>query len=129
MGSPKGEPDIYPEIVYRRGADAVRWLERAFGFTTTVQVPGPDGAPLHAELCLGDSTVMLNLGDDQSASDHPSQAISVRVGDPDEAFARASAAGAVVVQAPVTTHYGARSCWLRDPESFLWGFSTYRPVK
>ena len=37
--------------------------------------------------------------------------------------------GAVVVQAPVTTHYGARSCWVRDPENFLWGFSTYRPVK
>ena len=37
--------DIYPEIVYRRSADAVRWLARAFGFTTTVQVPGPDGGP------------------------------------------------------------------------------------
>ena len=129
MGSPEGEPDIYPEIVYRRGADAVSWLAGVFGFTATVQIPGPGGAPLHAEMRLGDSTIMLNLGGDQPSSDHPSQAISVRVDDPDEVFSSASAGGAVVVQSPVTTHYGARSCWLRDPEGFLWGFSTYRPMQ
>ena len=43
MGSPEGEPNIFPEIVYRRGVEAVSWLARAFGFTPTVQVPGPDG--------------------------------------------------------------------------------------
>ena len=74
----KASPRSYPEIVYRRGADAVSWLERAFGFTATVQVPGPDGEPLHAEMRLGDSTIMLNLGGAQAAG--PTQAISVRVG-------------------------------------------------
>jgi uncharacterized glyoxalase superfamily protein PhnB len=126
MGSPEGEPNVYPEVVYRRGAEAVDWLSRAFGLTPTVQVAGPDGKPLHAEMCLGDSTIMLNLGN--GSKDGPGQAISVRVDDPDAVFARAAGQGAVVVQAPVTTHYGARSCWLRDPEGFLWGFSTYRPV-
>jgi uncharacterized glyoxalase superfamily protein PhnB len=125
MGSPEGEPNIYPEIVYRRGAEAVSWLERAFGLTPAVQVPGPDGRPLHAEMRCGDSTVMLNLGNGQA--DGPGQAISVRVDDPDALYARATGEGAAVVQEPVTTHYGARSCWVRDPEGFLWGFSTYRP--
>jgi uncharacterized glyoxalase superfamily protein PhnB len=127
MGSPEGEPNIYPELVYRRGADAVRWLAEAFGFRASLQVPGPDGALLHVEMRLGDSTIMLNLGDESSSGAQPNQAISVRVDNPDELFARARAEGAVVVQAPVTTHFDARSCWLRDPESFLWGFSTYRP--
>jgi uncharacterized glyoxalase superfamily protein PhnB len=125
MGSPEGEPNIYPEIVYRRGAEAVSWLERAFGLTPAVQVPGPGGGPLHAEMRCGDSTVMLNLGNGQA--DGPGQAISVRVDDPDALYARATGEGAAVVQEPVTTHYGARSCWVRDPEGFLWGFSTYRP--
>src|SRR5262245_25513854 len=125
MGSPDGEPTIFPELVYRGGSDAVIWLERAFGFTATVQVPGPDGTPRHAEMRLGDSTIMLNLGGAQANG--AAQAVSVRVDDPDELFARARAQGAVPVQAPVTTHYGARSCWVRDPEDFLWGFSTYRP--
>src|SRR5688572_32286940 len=61
MGSPDGEPTIFPELVYRNGSDAVTWLERAFGFKATVQAPGPDGKPLHAEMRLGDSTIMLNL--------------------------------------------------------------------
>ena len=126
MGSPEGEPNVFPELVYRTGAGAVNWLAHAFGFTPAVQVPGPDGKPLHAEMRLGDSTMMLNLG--ETSGDQPRQAISVRVDDPDAFFARASAAGAVVVRAPETTHYGARSCWLRDPENFLWGFSTYRPA-
>jgi uncharacterized glyoxalase superfamily protein PhnB len=69
--------------------------------------------------------MMLNLG---TSGDQPRQAISVRVDDPDALFARATAEGAVVVHAPETTHYGARSCWMRDPENFLWGFSTYRPA-
>jgi uncharacterized glyoxalase superfamily protein PhnB len=125
MGSPEGEPNIYPELVYRRDAEAVSWLERAFGFEAAVQVPGPDGKPLHAEMRRADSTILLNLGNE--SGDGQRQAISVKVDDPDAVFTRATGEGAVVVQAPVTTHYGARSCWVRDPEGFVWGFSTYRP--
>jgi uncharacterized glyoxalase superfamily protein PhnB len=33
----------------------------------------------------------------------------------------------VVVLPLATTHYGARHYWVRDPEGFLWGFSTYKP--
>lgn len=106
MGSPEGEPNIYPELVYRRGAEALNWLERAFGFTVAMQVPGPEGKPLHAEMRAEDSTIMLNLGHGASAG--PGQAISVRVDDPDAAFARATGEGAVVVQAPVTTHNGPK---------------------
>ena len=126
MGSSEGEPNIYPELVYRRGAEAVSWLERAFGLVLTVQVPGEDGTPVHAEMRGGDSTIMLNLGNESKES--PRQAISVRVDDPDALFAQATTQGAVVVQAPITTHYGARCCMVRDLEGFVWVFSTYRPA-
>jgi uncharacterized glyoxalase superfamily protein PhnB len=56
------------------------------------------------------------------------QAMSVQVDDPDTHFQAASAAGATVVLPLATTHYGARHYWARDPEGFLWGFSTYRPA-
>jgi len=79
------------------------------------------------EMRHGDSTVMLNLGDAPTSQDGLTQAISVRVDEPDALFDCATKEGATVVQAPTTTHYGARSCWLRDPERFLWGFTTYRP--
>jgi uncharacterized glyoxalase superfamily protein PhnB len=128
MGSPEGEPNIYPELVYRDGAGAVRWLTDAFGFNATLQVPGPDGGLQHVEMRRGDSTIMLNLSGESLSGDQSTQAISVRVDDPDALFARATAEGAAVVQAPVTTHYGARCCCVRDLEGFLWGFSTYRPA-
>jgi uncharacterized glyoxalase superfamily protein PhnB len=127
MGSPSGEPRIFAELSYRHEPDAVAWLTSAFGLHPAVKIPGPDGKLLHVEMRLGDSTVMLNLGDSQSSNDGLTQAISLRVDDPDALFAHANKEGAVVVQAPVTTHYGARSCWMRDLEGFLWGFSTYRP--
>lgn len=123
MGSPSGEPTIFSELSYAHEPDPVGWLARAFGFQPAVQIPGPDGKLLHVEMRLGDSTIMLNMG----AAPKLTQAISVRVDDPDALFARATAEGAAVVQAPATMHYGARSSWVRDPEGFLWGFSTYRP--
>ncbi len=128
MGSPEGEPNLYPELVYRDGVRAVRWLADAFGFNATLQVPGPDGGLRHVEMRLGDSTIMLNLSGESLSGDQSNQAISVRVDDPDALFARATAEGAAVVQAPVTTHYGARCCCVRDLEGFFWGFSTYRPA-
>jgi uncharacterized glyoxalase superfamily protein PhnB len=128
MGSPDGEPNIFPELVYRRGAEAISWLERAFGLVTTLQVSGPDGSPIHAEMRQGDSRILLNLSNGLPSQDMPTQAISVRVTDPDAVFARAKEAGALVTQAPADTHFGARSCWVRDLEGFAWGFSTYRPA-
>ena len=129
MGSPTGEPSIYPEVVYRRSADAVSWLARAFGFTATVQVPGPDGGLAHAEMRFEDSTIMVGQADNVEGSVGPvTHAINVRVDEPDEDFARAIAAGAVAVQPPTTTHYGARCGIVRDPEGFLWIVSMYRPT-
>ncbi len=122
----QGSRVFFPELAYRHDPDAVAWLARAFGFQPAVQIPGPDGRPLHVEMRHGDSTVMLNLGDRHTSNEALTQAISVRVDDPDALFACATTEGATVVQAP-TTHYDARSCWLRDPERFLWGFTTYRP--
>jgi uncharacterized glyoxalase superfamily protein PhnB len=129
MGAPDGEPDIFPELRYRNGPAAVRWLGAAFGFTATIEVPGPDGATVHAEMRLGDGVIMLNIGsgDDGTWGDLI-EATNVYVADPDAHFARATAAGAAIVLPLTTTHYGARCYWARDPEGFLWGFSTYKPV-
>lgn len=127
MGSPSGEPGIFPELSYHHEPDAVAWLTRAFGLRAAVRIPGPDGRPLHVEMRHGDSTIMLNLGQAQASSDALPQAISLRADDPDALFANATKHRAAVVQAPATTHYGARAAWLRDPEGFLWGISTYRP--
>lgn len=124
----QGEPNVYPEIRYR-SADAITWLADAFGFQPTAEIRGPDGAIFHAEMRLGDGTIFLNIGTSEGGmAGSLRQAISVRIDDPDRHHERARAAGAAIVQPPTTTPYGARSYWARDPEGFLWGFSTYRPA-
>ena len=126
MGAGEGDPTIYPELRYESAA-AIEWLAKAFGFRPTAQIPGADGAIFHAEMCLGDGTIMLSLGSTSSAWGGLNQTTSVRVDDPDAHHAGATAAGAEIVMALTSTHYGARMYCARDPEGFLWVFSTYRP--
>ena len=128
MGARPGEPNIFPELRCPSGSRAITWLRDAFGCEPVVEVPGPDGTTVHAELRFGDGLILLSTADvGGGAWGDQMQAISVHVDDPDALFARANAAGAAVVLPLATTHYGARHFWARDPEGFLWGFSTYRP--
>ena len=128
MNSREGAADVFPELRYPSGSAAVAWLARAFGFAPLIEVPGPDGTPIHAEMQLEGGVIFMNLSPgDEGFVEGLRQAASVYADDPDARFAVATSAGASVVHPPFTTHYGARSCWVRDPEGFLWGFSTYRP--
>jgi uncharacterized glyoxalase superfamily protein PhnB len=128
MGAQPGEPNIFPELRCPSGPRAIAWLRDAFGFEPVVEVPGPAGTTVHAELRLGDGFVMLATADEGgSAWGNQDQAISVHVDNPDALFTRATSAGAAVVLPLATTPYGARHFWVRDPEGFLWGLSTYVP--
>ena len=53
--------------------------------------------------------------------------LSLRVEDPDAHFARAKAAGAVVVRELQDEPYGSRGYMVKDPEEHLWYFGTYHP--
>jgi uncharacterized glyoxalase superfamily protein PhnB len=130
-GATGGEPTLWPELRYPDARVARAWLERALGFHSTLAVPssaGPDGPPLHVEMRLGPGVVMFG-------SEWPAESawadlwhvVHLQVDDPDARFARATAAGAVVVHAPQTAAYGARFNAVRDPEGFVWWISNYRP--
>jgi uncharacterized glyoxalase superfamily protein PhnB len=132
MAAADGAQTIFPGLRYRDGQAAIAFLRRAFGFEPTLEVPGESGSVLHAELRISDDghsgVVMLGSSPESKGFDNGlEQSTNVRVTDPDALFARATKAGAPVVQAPNDTPYGARACSLRDPEGFLWGFSTYTP--
>jgi hypothetical protein len=47
-------PTMYPYLSYRDAASALRFLEEAFGFATTVRWDAPDGTVQHAEATFGD---------------------------------------------------------------------------
>jgi uncharacterized glyoxalase superfamily protein PhnB len=124
----EGEPNIFPGVHYRDSRAALDWLARAFGFSKTLEVPGPDGSIVHAESRLGDGTIFLESGPrDPAVWGENVQAIYVRVADPDEHHKRAVSAGATIIKAPHDTPW-ARSYYAYDLERFVWGFSTYKPA-
>jgi len=52
-------PDIIPMLSYEDGIAAIEWLCRVFGFTERIRMLDDEGRLSHAEICLGNGTVML----------------------------------------------------------------------
>lgn len=128
MDAPLGKPALFPELHYRDGPAAVAFLRDAFGFRTILEVPGPNGAIVHAEMSFEGGLVFLGSAPgDEAAWGGQTQCTHVCVADPDAHFARAQAHGAAIVGPLRDTPWGSRGYSARDLEGFLWGFSTYRP--
>jgi uncharacterized glyoxalase superfamily protein PhnB len=128
MGAPAGPPDLFVALHYDDGVTALGFLEQAFGFVTTLSVPGENGTIAHAEARLGDGMVMVGSTPRNSGFwGDQRQCVYLVVPDVDGHFARAEAGGATIVRPVVDTAHGSREYAARDPEGFLWSFGTYRP--
>jgi uncharacterized glyoxalase superfamily protein PhnB len=131
---PTDSPTFSPCLYYRDAPAAIAWLSRAFGFESSLEVPGPDGTIIHAELTFNRGVIMLGTARDdqglQSPLDLPgvNQMVSVVVDDLDAHYERARAAGAEITVELHDTNFGSRSYSARDPEGHHWCFGTYRPA-
>jgi uncharacterized glyoxalase superfamily protein PhnB len=118
---------IAPYLLYEDGAAAIDFLTRAFGFEEHMRMEG-DGRIQHAELRLGDDSVMLGSpGPDYKSprtADHYTALVHVYVDDVDAHFERAKAAGAEILQEPTNQEYGDRRYDAKDPEGHFWSFTT-----
>ena len=124
-------PTIYPYLSYRDAAAALRFLEEAFGFTTSVRWDDADSTVQHAEVNFGEGAVMMGTADHPAAPLNGAsvgQGIYVYVEDVDAHFARVQqAGGARVVYPPEDTEWGTRRYRVLDPEGYEWSFGSYRP--
>jgi uncharacterized glyoxalase superfamily protein PhnB len=116
---------------------ALTWLESAFGFQTTMRWDNEHGTLAHAELRLGDASIIV-FSDDGQDYDHPRPKSNDAVGHGtyltvadnaavDAVWDRALAAGAVPVWKPESTEWGNYRCRVRDPEGYEWSFGTHKP--
>ncbi len=126
-------PSIFPFLRYRDANAAIAWLQQAFGCRVALAVPADNGGVAHAELQLGHGMVMLGdqpndaLGLTPPMPGQGSQGVYVVVPDVDAVYARAKAAGAVMVIDLHDTDYGSRDFSCRDPEGHLWSIGSYQP--
>jgi uncharacterized glyoxalase superfamily protein PhnB len=127
-------PSLYPFIRYEDPEAALKFLKAAFGCEERAVYRSKDGAIGHAELTLGHGLVMFG-GDGgrmkmATSKQVPvkNQGIYVVVTDPDALYARAKAAGAVILMELTDTDYGSRDFSALDPEGNVWSFGTYQPL-
>jgi uncharacterized glyoxalase superfamily protein PhnB len=111
---------------------AYEFCQKAFGFEGRGIMSGPDGKPIHAELKLRGSVLMLGL-------EMPSrQVLSAKtlgntpatlylyVEDVDQAAKQAANAGATLLQPPTDMFWGDRTAMLVDPQGNKWMIGTHK---
>lgn len=121
-------PRITPYLYYGDLARALSWLTQAFGWKEKMRANGPDGNPFHAELIVGtDGALMMGCPGPEYRNPRDlgqvTQSLYVRVDDLDALFARATKAGAKVIEAPADQEYGDRRCAVEDCEGHHWYFA------
>jgi uncharacterized glyoxalase superfamily protein PhnB len=114
-------PSIFPTMRFADADTALDWLGRAFGFTADAVHRDDGGVVHHAELSLGNGSIMFGQGDPTLTG------VYVAVADADAHYARAKAAGAEITRELCDTPYGSREYAARDPEGHAWTFGTYQP--
>jgi uncharacterized glyoxalase superfamily protein PhnB len=108
---------ITPVLLYPDVRAAVAWLEAAFGFREAVRI----GEGHRAQMRVGeDGAIVVAESGGKPVSVAGIQAIKFRVDDVDAAFARATGAGARVVQELKTWEYGERSGLVEDLAGHRW---------
>jgi uncharacterized glyoxalase superfamily protein PhnB len=129
--------DIDCEGGYRNAPKAIEWRCRVFGFEKHAVFAGPDNTIMHAELTLGGGMMMLGSVNQRAPNRNmklPSElggaqtrGVSLIVEDADEVYARAKAAGAVIVEDIEDKPFGGRGFACLDPEGHIWHVGTYDP--
>ena len=127
---------LTPVLFYRDPIAALKWLEAAFGFETSMLVTDDAGRVGHAEMKVGDAAI--GVGGEWSSPDLLGPAAMkspaslggagtqfVRVhltGGIDAHCETARAAGARITQSPEDQFYGSRTYRALDLEGHVWNF-------
>ena len=128
---PSGYASVTPYLIVRDAARALDFYKKAFGATELMRFPAPGGRIAHAEIKIGEGVVML--ADESPEMGHKSPqtiggtpvSLMFYVPDVDARFAKALAAGGVVVNPLKDQFYGDRSGTIADPFGHVWTIATH----
>jgi PhnB protein len=113
-------------------AAAVGFYQKAFGFAKRNIMNGPDGKPMHAELTLRGTTLMLGpenpaMGRRSAKGIGASPAsLYIYVENADKVFAKALTLGATGQGSVTDMFWGDRCGTLVDPDGYTWMVSTHK---
>lgn len=131
----KAQPEEYhtvtPYMIVHDGAGAIEFYKKAFGAKELMRMPGPDGKIGHAEIKIGDSTIMLadeaptmNILSARTLKGSP-VSIMLYVDNVDKVAQTAVKLGAKLSRPVEDKFYGDRSCTIENPYGHTWNVSTH----
>jgi uncharacterized glyoxalase superfamily protein PhnB len=129
---PEGYHTVSPYLAIRDAAKAIEFYKQAFGAQERYRMPGPDGKLMHAELQIGDSTVMLSDEFPEMGAVSPQSLNGTTVGiflcveDVDAVFKKAVGAGAKVLMPVADMFWGDRFGKVADPFGHQWQIATHK---
>ena len=128
---PEGFHSVTPHLVIKGAAEAIDFYKKAFGAEEVCRMPGPGGVVMHAEIRIGDSTVMLADEFPDFGSVGPKTiggspvTVHLYVKDADAFYDKAVAAGAKATMPLADQFWGDRYGKLEDPFGHQWGIATH----
>jgi PhnB protein len=129
---PENMHTLTPHLCCAGAADAIEFYKRAFDAVELGRLAGPDGKIMHAQVKIGDSTLMLvdenpafgMLG--AKALKGSPVTIHMYVKDVDATVRQAEAAGAKVTMPVADMFWGDRYGRLEDPFGHQWSIATHQ---
>ncbi len=129
---PDGYHSVTPYLIVGGAAEALEFYRKAFCATELMRLAGPDGRVGHAEIRIGDSTIMLADESPEMGARGPrtvggvASSLLLYVEDVDTLLPRALAAGARVLRPLKDQFYGDRSATIEDPFGHVWTVATHK---
>jgi PhnB protein len=121
--TPNGYHTVTPYLTVAGGDQLIDFMTRVFDAQVSERINRADGKILHADVRLGDATIMLA---DASDSWPPLPgALYVYVHDTDTTYQQALSAGAISIMQPADQFHGDRMAGVRDPFGNVWWIVTY----
>jgi PhnB protein len=129
---PVGYHTAIPYLIVKGAAKALEYYKKAFGTEEIMRFTMPDGQIGHAEIKIGDSTIMLADENAEMGVFSPPTiggspvAIMIYVPDVDAFAKRAVAAGGKLTRPIEDKFYGDRAGSLTDPFGHHWHIATHK---
>jgi uncharacterized glyoxalase superfamily protein PhnB len=117
MKLPKGHQAVMPYLILKGAADFIDFAKKVFNAKETARHLTDDNRVMHAEIMIGDSTIMIGDSSEQWKTRPASLYIYSESVDND--FKKAVASGAATIQEPEDKPYG-RACGVEDPYGNVW---------
>lgn len=128
---PDGYHSVQPYLMVRNCPAAIDFYTKAFGARERFRMPDAQGRIMHAEIEIGDSTVMMAEESPQmdafSAEHFGGSPVSLMIytEDCDALYKQAVTAGAKGIREPADQPYGDRMSGVGDPFGFKWWIATH----